>query len=525
MKILIHIALISLLFSCAQQAALTGGDKDTTPPKIITDKTVPKQLSTFFSSKTITLEFDEYIALKSIKKNFFVNPPIKEINIEEKGKTISITINETLKENTTYTFNFGDAIQDITENNILKDFKYVVSTGSFIDSNFFEGSVYDAFSKKPLENTKVFLFDHKIDTFHKELLPNYITSVNEDGSFKFDYLTPNQFYLISIEDLNSNNRFDQKTEKIGFLNTPIIPIAIKDTNALTATILLFPQKKALQLIEKTYSFPGKVTLVFNQKVDSISFLPSNYNLIPLVKKYPSDSLEYWTENLNESLLKIIAASPMFDSTKTISITTAKPQDVDSVFSFKEKNLSNIKPGLPLLLTFNHPIKAIDTSKMALLIDSVEHEINCSINTEIFSLFFPANKQTKYTFLAEPGAFKSIYGFTNDSIKVLINLKKENDFGAILLKLSTKDSVDFITHLIKNDKLVQSFSSSKFKLEETIINLNPGNYNLRIIKDSDGNGKWSAGNFNIYKQPEQVYYYNKPIEIKAGWDVEVIWDFK
>ena len=128
-------------------------------------------------------------------------------------------------------------------------------------------------------------------------------------------------------------------------------------------------------------------------------------------------------------------------------------------------------------------------------------------------------------MAEPGAFKSIYGFTNDSIKVLINIKKENDFGAILLKLTTKDSTDFIAQLIKNDKLVQSFSSSKFKLEATINNLNPGNYTLRIIKDSDSNGKWSSGNFNTQKQPEQVYYYNKPIEIKAGWDVEVIWDFK
>ena len=525
MRVILNIALIFLFYSCAQQAALTGGEKDTTPPNIIANKTIPKHLSTLFKSKTITIEFDEYISLKSIKKNFFVNPPIKEITVEEKGKIIAITINETLKENTTYTFNFGDAIQDITENNILKDFKYVVSTGSFIDSNFFEGTVYDAFSKKPLENSKVFLFDHKIDTFHKELLPNYITSVNESGYFRFDYLTQKQFHLISIEDLNSNNNFDAKTEKIGFINNPVFPIAIKDTNALVPNILLFPQKKALQLIEKKYSFPGKVMLVFNQKVDSLSFSPSNCKLIPLTRKYPSDSLEYWTETLNESLLKIYAYSPMFDSTKTISITTTKPKKSDSLFSFKEKNLSNIKPGLPLLLNFNHPIESIDTSKMALLIDSVKHGINCTINKEMFSLFFPINKQTKYTFLAEPGAFKSIYGFTNDSIKVLINIKKENDFGAILLKLTTKDSVDFIAHLIKNNKIVRSFASSKFKLEETIPQLNPGNYNLRIIKDSDANGKWSSGNFNLYRQPEQVYYYNKPIEIKAGWDVEVIWDFK
>ena len=54
---------------------------------------------------------------------------------------------------------------------------------------------------------------------------------------------------------------------------------------------------------------------------------------------------------------------------------------------------------------------------------------------------------------------------------------------------------------------------------------PGNYNLRIIKDTDKNRKFTTGNFIKKKQPEQVIYYNEPIEIKAGWDVEVNWEIK
>ena len=258
MKLFTNIIFILLLCSCAQQAALTGGNKDTTPPRIIEDKTIPEPLSTHFKSKTIILEFDEYVKLKSIKKNFFVNPQIKEIEVEERGKTIVISINETLKDNTTYTFNFGNAIEDITENNILKGFKYVVSTGSFIDSNFYEGTAVDAFTKKSIENSKVFLFDAKIDTLHKDIVPKYITNVNESGYFKFANLTEKEFYLIAIEDVNSNNKFEKNTEKIGFIESPIIPVSVKDSNALVSKTLLFPQIKELKIIEKKIHFSGKV---------------------------------------------------------------------------------------------------------------------------------------------------------------------------------------------------------------------------------------------------------------------------
>ncbi|MDG2369009.1 MAG: hypothetical protein P8M12_00055, partial [Flavobacteriales bacterium] len=252
---------------------------------------------------------------------------------------------------------------------------------------------------------------------------------------------------------------------------------------------------------------------------------STSKLIPVHRKNISDSIAFWAETLSDRLLKIEAKSLLFDSIKTISITTSSPKKIDSLFSFKEKNLSNIKPGMPLILNFNHPIKTIDTSKMSFLIDSTKQNIDCSIKTEKFSLFFPNNKQTKYTFIAKPGAFNSIYGFTNDSIKILITVKKANAFGSILLNLTTSDSTKFITQLLKNNRLVHTFSSSQFNLKEKTQLLNPGNYNLRVIKDSDGNGKWSSGNFNLKKQPEEVSYYNKPVEIKAGWDIEVTWDFK
>ena len=51
---------------------------------------------------------------------------------------------------------------------------------------------------------------------------------------------------------------------------------------------------------------------------------------------------------------------------------------------------------------------------------------------------------------------------------------------------------------------------------------PGTYYARLVIDSDGNRKFTSGEYPV-RQPEKVYYYNNPIELKPNWDVEQTWD--
>ena len=183
-------------------------------------------------------------------RNFFVNPPIQNIDVKAANKTVLISINEKLKNQTTYTFNFGNAIEDITEGNVLEDFKYVISTGAFIDSNFFNGFVYDAFSKKPIEKTKVLLFENEIDTLNDEAIPNYFSMAKEDGSFALENLKESPFFLVAFEDENENNSYDSKTERIGFINSQIVPLNKQDSSSKAPSLVLFSEEKKLNLIEK-----------------------------------------------------------------------------------------------------------------------------------------------------------------------------------------------------------------------------------------------------------------------------------
>ena len=147
------ILLLALISGCANIVTPTGGDKDSTPPKILS--LAPENKSLNFSSKSFIISFDEFVQLNDISTQLIISPPLKsQPEFVLKGKNVVVKFNEALLPNTTYTINFGSAIRDINENNTLENFTYVFSTGSFIDSLSLRGTVKNALT---LENEKEIL--------------------------------------------------------------------------------------------------------------------------------------------------------------------------------------------------------------------------------------------------------------------------------------------------------------------------------------------------------------------------------
>ncbi len=144
---------IILFYSCANQATPTGGPKDSEAPQII--ESIPENRSTHFAEKEITIKFDEYAKLNNVSQ-ILVSPPFKEKpEFKFKKKSLFISINDTLKDSTTYTINFGEAIIDITEGNPLRNFQYVFSTGGYVDSMEISGTVVRASDLEPQEDILV----------------------------------------------------------------------------------------------------------------------------------------------------------------------------------------------------------------------------------------------------------------------------------------------------------------------------------------------------------------------------------
>ena len=166
--------------SCAKRGAITGGLKDTLAPILKTS--FPKNFSTNFKGTEIKLTFDEYIKLKDLRKQLIISPPMKNeplILPTNVSKYLSIKINDTLQPNTTYSFNFGQSITDNNEGNPYNQFKYIFSTGAYIDSLSIGGTVKDAFNKEVESFVSVMLYDVNdkfIDSVVYNENPRYVTN-------------------------------------------------------------------------------------------------------------------------------------------------------------------------------------------------------------------------------------------------------------------------------------------------------------------------------------------------------------
>jgi hypothetical protein len=209
-----------LAFGCAKMNSPSGGPKDKEIPVIV--KSVPVNGATNFTGKGIVVTFNEYVVLDNINEKFLVSPPMKkrpEITI--RGKSIRIEYEDKLRDSTTYTFYFQDAIRDLNENNPINNYQFVFSTGPFIDSLSVTGNVYSALNLDPPENTMVLLYSQPDDSSVVKQIPDYITRVESNGEFRIDNVHPGAYRLYALADADNSKNYNNRDELFGFYEEPV----------------------------------------------------------------------------------------------------------------------------------------------------------------------------------------------------------------------------------------------------------------------------------------------------------------
>ena len=219
---------VLLLFPrCATIIPPTGGPRDSIPPAIISSN--PANYSTLITKPEIQIEFDEFIQLRNINQQFIITPPQRERpDFRIRGRQLYIDLNTELLENTTYTLNFGDAIADLNEGNILTNFEFVFSTGDIIDSLSYSGIVINAYDNKPLEGAIVMLYNELLDSIPYRQMPLYANRTGKDGRFQLNNLRGDTFLVFALLEENNNYLYDRPGEEsIAFLNEYISPDTLK----------------------------------------------------------------------------------------------------------------------------------------------------------------------------------------------------------------------------------------------------------------------------------------------------------
>lgn len=513
--------LISLLIfeSCARRGRPEGGEKDTTAPIFITAD--PQHESTHFDAEKIRLNFDEYVKLKDINTQLVISPPMKTqpiiTPVGTASKMINIKILDTLKENTTYTFNFGNSVEDNNEGIPLKSFKYVFSTGDYIDSLLVKGTVTDGFEKKVDENISIQLYEvteEYTDSIIYKELPNYVGNTLDSIAFEITNLKEGTYLMIALKDVSNNYKFDYKQDKIAF-HPEYITLPTDEIFELT----LFQEE--LPFVSTRPSEVAKGHIYFGYegdakdlKINLLSEKPEGYKST-LVFEKDKDTVSYWYTPFAKDSLQFRITNKDYNKDVTVKLRSKK---VDSLrVGAETKGVLSLRD--TFAITTNIPIEKINRTKISIVDkDSVPVYFTTILDTskQRLRLDFDKKFNNKYQFRFLPNAIEDLFGNVNDTLNFTVTTKEPEDYGIIRLNLSNVKSFPVILDLLddkgKITERVYATENRQFKFEH----LTPKSYTVRLIYDANNNHKWDSGNFLQRIPPEKVVYFKEKIEISTNW---------
>lgn len=551
----VYLLIGTLIYSCAQVVAPGGGDKDITPPKVV--KYIPDSASLNFKSPYIAVFFDEFIQLKDLNNQLIISPPLEnspDIKVKNKTLTIDFDKDEILKPNTTYSISFGNALQDIHENNPIDNFKYIFSTGNFIDSVIVKGKIENAFDHKTNKGVLVMLYTDFSDSVIYKKKPDYFAKTKEDGTFQIDNIRTDKYKLLVLKDANTNYKYDSENESVGFIDALI---DVSEKKNILIDMFQEPVKK-LFLKKTIYNSYGKISFIFNKTADSIRITPLNatFNDTDIFLDYSKnkDTLNYWfrKDDKDSIILQVKNGNKIID---TVEFKIIKKEDalknkrnpLKLVVANSSGGNMNFDLNSEFKVVFNNPLDPVlfknNISKEINLIEdtipikdyknlfyTLEPFNTVSINNKVIGkdgstkavpVVFKEN--TNYHLFIPPGTFTDIFGLTNDTIKIDFKTREEKFYGTLKLTLDIPVTTgNYIVQLL--DEKENIVRESNINKSETLFYeyLHPKKYKLKIIYDTNANYKWDTGNLLQKQQPEKVIYNAEPVNTRPNWDLELEW---
>jgi len=516
------LVVIGLLFAqCANRGTPSGGEKDVTPP-IIT-KSEPENYSTNFNATEIKIYFDEYIKIKDLQKQLIISPPMDpepEVTpLSTASKYITIKIFDTLQPNTTYAFNFGESIVDNNESNPYPFYRYVFSTGTYIDSLQINGRVEDALNQKPDEFVSVMLYE--VDsTFTDSIIykkkPKYITStLDSTSTFQLDNLKAGKYLLIALKDENSNYTFQQKEDKIGF-KKEFITVPTDTSYVLNlfkeATNFNAARPKLVSGNKIAFGFEGDYETM---KINLLSNVADGFES-NIIKDSKSDSLYYFFKpDIKVDSLVFQVTNINYADTLTVKTRTLEK---DSLV-ISAKSTLNLRLGEDFVMTANNPMTTLDKNKVSIMAkdsSNVEFATAFEAITNSYAFKFDMQPENTYKIQLLPSAVKDFFGAENDTLNFTVRTRALSDYGNLRLTLENAVYPVIVQLVSPQGEVKEEVYSTKYEPLD-FINITPANYLIRVIYDSNGNKKFDTGNYLKKIQPERVSYYPELMEIRTNYD--------
>ena len=523
LKNLVLFSLISGLFitlilqGCAPMANPPGGKKDTLAPKI--SESIPLNKSRNFKGKRIDLTFNEYVSIRNLSQELLITPSVGTYQTKIRPQGLSILLDSTLKDNTTYTFNFRNAIEDASERNVGKNIKLVFSTSKDIDSLQIKGKVYQLLNQKHPENILVALYPWNDSLSIHTSKPYYFVKTDTSGNYLLENLAKGKYYMAAFHDVNNNLLYNSNKESVDFISEKFLDLI---SNVEQNFAISLQNQDSLKL-SKTTASAKTVLYEFNRGIKSIQ-----------IKNPPKATLYYQQEenkNIRFYALNQTNADTIFIQTRItdslnrtyqipLKIKFREPtkrervQKMDLNFEVKPAAGKLLSPVDSIQIKFPKPIQQwVSTS---LQFKTEEGEIHTlpdqafqwnqyQNNLIIKNAYLPS--RTRFELNIIKNAFVGVEADSSQAYSQKMEWQDIENYGSIDGNISNPQADTFEPYMTQSTK-------KRFEF----IHVEPGIYQIRVIGDLNKNGVWDIGNFKLRKKSEPVYFFDGKIKLKANFQI-------
>lgn len=584
MRVLVVAAMAALMAACASMGRPEGGPRDVTPPRYLSS--VPAPGSSNVSKPKIEILFDENVKIEDALNKIVVSPVQKTPpSINASGRKIIVELRDTLLDSTTYTIDFSDAIRDLNEGNILDGFAIDFATGPIIDSLQISGMVLEARNLEPAQGMLVGVYSNLADSTISTLKLERIARTNQLGQFTVRNLKPGQYNIFALNDLNRDYHWD-RSENVAFFDTPISPEATvtvttdsvttpdgSDSTVTRAKTVFGPRDVLLTWFNENYKAQylqdykrpdnKRLTVRMAAPADSLPLLTivngpnagrTDSEWARLDANLTRDTLEYWISDsavIKQDSMLVAMRYRRTDTLDRLTWTTdtlkffykppkakkskKKDEEADTVpqlnfLTFQLRGSSQQELNKPLAFEASQPLDTILPEGVALRIlrDTVwvplaRPAIMRDTAAGLLSYTMPYEWEggAKYRLTVDSATVIGMYGEWNRPLNVEFTVKPPEDYANIYFKIVDTDAPLIVELLNSGDKPVATAPLKGGTAEFNFVN--PGTYYARAFIDANGNGEWDTGDMKTRRQPEEVYYYPKKLNIRKNWDVEQSWE--
>ena len=529
----------------------------------------PANGSVGFTGKRIEVTFNEYLQLDNPSQNLLMSPPQQNPpEVKARGKRLLIQFADSLKENTTYTLDFGNAVCDYTERNPQPNYTYSFSTGEVIDTLEVRGRVYDAENLNPVKGMLVGIHDDLNDSAFVSAPFLRIAKTDSTGAFRIANMRAGDYRIYAIDDISRDYRLTIG-EALAFDEAILTPevrphyhtdslgrdsLVGYEYGPADIVLWLFREKQQRLYMQRTTRDKQQTVCVsfsaapdslptFRALNDSVQFhvhysakgdsamiwLPDSFSihqdsLLFEVRYRATDSL-YHLEWLTDTIRAIYRAPKL--SAKALKAQARKEKRRRLELRSNAKNGFELNDTLRITCTTPLAWIAVDSMHLFEKKDSIYKHVPFTLapyDTLPMSLTILAKLAAgkQYELRVDSAALHDMYGAPNNPARYTLEMKKPEEYSTLKVTLNPFVANARIQVINAQDKIVRELPA---KEEGSLFQyLKPDTYYLRMYTDADGDGAWTTGSWTEKRQPERVYYFPEKIQTKSNWDFEEVWDY-